>query len=60
VFGFATGVFIGHMILNAFLFLNPKVTIQIVKNSIISLIGSVVFVALGLWGFHEAYKLLFH
>ena len=58
VFGFATGVFIGHMILNALLFINPKKTINVVKNPIISMVGSVVFVGLAIWGLREALHLL--
>ncbi len=58
VFGFATGVFLGHMILNIFLFLSPQATIRIVKNPIISLIGSVAFVALAVWGIVEAIHLV--
>jgi len=60
VFGFAVGVFIGHMILNIFLFAAPSKTIAIVKNPAISLAGSIVFVGLAIWGLHEAYKLLLH
>ncbi len=59
VYGFAIGVFVGHMVLNIFLYLSPKRTIQAVKNPIISLFGSVAFVVLGIWGLIEAYKLLF-
>lgn len=59
VFGFSIGVFAGHMILNIFLYLSPKRTIQAVKNPLISLIGSIAFVALAVWGLIEAYKLLF-
>jgi len=59
VFGFAIGVFVGHMILNIFLYLSPQKTIAVVKNPIISLIGSVAFVILAFWGFFEAFKLLF-
>lgn len=59
VFGFAIGVFVGHMILNIFLYLSPKRTIAAVKNPIISLIGSIAFVVLGMWGLIEAFKLLF-
>ena len=58
VFGFATGVFLGHMILNIALFLSPKSTIRIVKNPIISFFGSVAFVGLALWGLFEAAKLV--
>ena len=58
VFGFSIGVLMGHMILNAFLFISPKKTIAIVKNSIISFIGSLAFIALAIWGFYEVYRIL--
>jgi hypothetical protein len=59
VFGFGIGVFVGHMILNIFLYLSPTRTIQAVKNPLISLVGSIAFIALAVWGLIEAYKLLF-
>jgi hypothetical protein len=58
VFGFATGVFFGHMVLNIFLFLSPSRTIAVVKNAWISFAGSIAFVGLALWGFVEAARLL--
>lgn len=59
VYGFAIGVFFGHMILNILLYLSPKRTIKAVKNPIISLIGSIAFIILGVWGLVEAFKLIF-
>lgn len=59
VFGFAVGVFLGHMLLNMALFIAPDKTIKAVKNPIISLTGSVVFVGLGLWGLYEVGKIIF-
>lgn len=59
VYGFAIGVLAGHMVLNALLFISPGKTIAIVKNSIISFIGSLAFIALAVWGLIEVYKLLF-
>lgn len=59
VFGFSVGVFAGHMILNAALYLSPKHTIRIVKNRVVSVLGSIAFIGLAIWGFIEAYKLLF-
>ena len=50
VFGFGIGVFVGHMFLNILLYLSPERTIQAVKNPIISFIGCVAFVGLGVWG----------
>ncbi len=59
VFGFAVGVYFGHMVLNMALYLSPKKTIQIVKNPYISFAGSVAFVGIALWGLFEAFKLAF-
>jgi hypothetical protein len=59
VFGFAIGVFLGHMALNIFLYISPKRTIKAVKNPIISLMGSIAFLLLGLWGIYEAIRLIF-
>src|SRR5579859_4371628 len=50
VFGFAAGVFAGHMILNIFLFLSPRRTAAIVMHPVISFFGSVAFVGLGIFG----------
>lgn len=58
VFGFSIGVLAGHMILNAFLFVSPTKTIAVVKNSIVSFLGSLAFIGLAIWGFWEVYKLL--
>lgn len=60
VFGFSIGIFAGHMILNIFLCVSPKHTTEVVKNPVLSLIGSMAFVVLAIWGFIEAYKLLFY
>lgn len=59
VFGFAIGVFLGHMILNMALFVSPAKTIKLVKNPVISFVGSIVFVGLAIWGFVEVYRILF-
>lgn len=59
VFGFAVGVFLGHMVLNMLLYISPKHTISVVKNSIISFLGSIAFVGLAVWGIIETIKLLF-
>lgn len=58
VFGFSIGVLSGHMILNALLFVSPQRTITVVKHPVISLLGSVAFVLLALWGFREVAHLL--
>jgi hypothetical protein len=58
VFGFSIGVFLGHMILNAALFLSPSTTVRIVKHPLIMLIGGVAFIAIAFWGLYEALHLL--
>lgn len=58
VFGFATGVFLGHMLLNIALFLSPQLTIKAVKNPIISFFGSIAFIIIAAWGFVEAWHLI--
>jgi hypothetical protein len=59
VYGFAIGVFLGHMILNIFLFISPQHTIKIVKNAYISFTGSIVFIGLAVWGLVEVFKIIF-
>lgn len=59
VFGFATGVLLGHMALNAFLYLSPNQTIRAVTNRWVALLGSLVFVGLAAYGFSEVVKILF-
>jgi hypothetical protein len=59
VYGFAIGVFLGHMILNIALFISPAKTIRAVKHPVISFFGSLAFIGLAVWGLIEAFKLLF-
>jgi hypothetical protein len=58
VFGFSIGVFAGHMILNLLLYISPERTIRVVKNSIISLLGGIAFIGLGIWGLFEVIHLI--
>ncbi|HVZ67543.1 MAG TPA: hypothetical protein VG917_04745 [Patescibacteria group bacterium] len=58
VFGFAVGVFLGHMILNIGLFLSPKTTTKVVEAPFVLLIGGVAFVGIAAWGFYEAMHLV--
>ncbi len=58
VFGFAIGVFAGHMVLNMLLYASPDRTIVVVKNPVISFLGSIAFVGLALWGFYEVAHLI--
>lgn len=60
VFGFGIGVFLGHMILNILLYINPEKTIKLVKLPVIALIGAIAFVGLGLYGFYEIIHLIGH
>jgi hypothetical protein len=58
IFGFGIGVFLGHMILNILLFINPELTIKVVKNPVISIIGCIVFIGLASWGLYEVAHLI--
>lgn len=58
VFGFSVGVVVGHMLLNVLLYLSPAVTIRVVKNPIISVVGSLAFIGLAIWGIVEVVHLL--
>jgi len=60
VFGFAVGVFLGHMVLNALLFISPERTVKAIKNPAISLVGSIAFAGLGIWGLVEVVRLFLH
>ncbi len=59
VFGFSIGVIVGHMILNIFLFISPSNTIKAVKNPVVSVVGSLAFIGLALYGIYEVVKILF-
>lgn len=58
VYGFAVGVLLAHALLNIFLFLSPKMTIAVVRNEVVSFLGSVAFVGLALFGFWEIGRIL--
>ena len=58
VFGFSVGVFLGHMILNALLFVSPEKTIKISRNSLVLIIGSGAFIFIAIYGFIEIFKIL--
>jgi hypothetical protein len=47
------------MILNLLLYLSPIRTIKAVSHPAISILGSLVFVGLAIYGFSEVYKILF-
>ncbi|OGH51292.1 MAG: hypothetical protein A3G13_02700 [Candidatus Levybacteria bacterium RIFCSPLOWO2_12_FULL_37_7] len=58
VFGFAIGVFLGHMLLTAALFLSPKRTIAVVKHPLMLFMGTLAFIAIALFGFLEVFRLI--
>jgi hypothetical protein len=58
VYGFGIGIFLGHMVLNIFLFLSPRRTIAAVKQPVISFVGSLAFVGIAAWGLVEVVKLI--
>lgn len=58
VFGFAIGVFLGHMILNAALFVSPDKTTKLVRHPAVLIIGGIAFVGIAAWGFYEVSHIL--
>ena len=60
VYGFAIGVIGAHTILNIALFLSPKRTITAVKNELVSFIGALAFVGLGIYGLFETVRIILH
>lgn len=60
VYGFAIGVIASHTLLNAALFLSPKKTIIVVKNEVISFLGALAFIGLGVYGLIETIRIIAH
>lgn len=58
VYGFAVGVFLGHMLLNLGLFISPGKTTAVVRHPIVLFLGGLAFVGISLWGFWEVIKIL--
>lgn len=58
VFGFAVGVFLGHMILNVALFASPTTTIKLIEKPVIVLLGSLAFIGIAVWGLVEILHLI--
>lgn len=58
IYGFAVGVFLAHAMLNIFLFLSPRITIAVVRNEVISFLGSLAFVGLALFGLWEVVRIV--
>ena len=60
VFGFAIGVFLGHTLLNIFLFISPSHTITAVKNEYVSFVGTLAFIMLAFYGLFEVIRIVGH
>lgn len=60
VAGFATGVFVGHMILNIFLFASSSLTVKIIRQPAVTLFGSIAFIGIALWGLYEVFGIISH
>lgn len=58
VYGFAVGVIGAHTLLNIALFLSPSRTIRAVKNEVVSFLGALAFVGLGVYGLVETVRIL--
>lgn len=60
VYGFAIGVIASHTLLNVALFLSPQKTIVAVKNEIVSFLGALAFIGLGIYGLVETVRIIGH
>ncbi len=60
VYGFAIGVIASHTLLNIALFLSPQKTIIVVKNEIVSFLGALAFIGLGIYGLVETVRIISH
>lgn len=60
VYGFAIGVIASHTLLNIALFISPTKTITMVKNEMVSFIGTLAFIGLGIYGLVETVKIISH
>lgn len=58
VYGFAIGVIASHTLLNIALFISPKKTITAVKNEVVSFVGALAFVGLGIYGLFETARIV--
>jgi hypothetical protein len=58
VFGFSVGVFLGHMLLTAALFLSPTKTTKLVRHPSVLILGGLAFVGIAAWGFYEVAHIL--
>lgn len=57
VFSFLAGIYIADSIIDAFLFMKPEITINIIKNKWISFVGAIFFIILGLLSIYHAITL---
>lgn len=60
IYGFAVGIFGAHALLNMALFISPRHTIALVKNSVIAYVGTLAFILLAVFGFVEAARILLY
>lgn len=58
VYGFAVGVIGAHTVLNIALFLSPNRTITAVKNEVVSFLGALAFIGLGVYGLVETVRIV--
>lgn len=58
VFGFTLGILLGHLLLTIGLFAFPKKTVVFVKHPLVLIGGGLAFIAIGLFGFWEAFRVL--
>ncbi len=58
VYGFAIGVIAAHTLLNIALFLSPTRPINAVKNEVVSFLGALAFIGLGVYGIIETMRIL--
>lgn len=58
VYGFAIGVIGAHTLLNIALFLSPNKTITLVKNEVVSFLGAIAFIGLGMYGLFETGRII--
>ena len=59
VFGFCSGIFLGHALLNTALFLSPSKTTKISKSPLILIIGSLAFIFIAIYGLVEIFRIFF-
>jgi hypothetical protein len=58
VFWFGIWVFLGHTILTTFLFISPTKTVQVIKNPIIAILGSIAFILIALRWLYDSFGII--